>query len=321
MTGTATRLITLLMLLQRRPQQKAADLADRLGVSVRTVHRYISMLDDMGIPVYAERGPSGGFSLVRGYKMPPLIFHPEEAVAVYLGTKLVAEMWGDLYRAAAAGALAKLDNVLPDEQRREIAWAQRTFQTTGLHRPDRKSVQSWLEKLRRSARHRCRTHVVYRSPNRPDSTERDFDPYALVLRWGWWYAVGFCHLRQAIRSFRIDRILDLTVLEKQFEPLPDFDLQDYLASEFETQPQISSRLRFLPEASAIVHESGYLWDTTETNTDGSLDVTIRSPDLRWLASLALSFGPLVEVIEPLELRHQVRDWAAATAAIHTAEKD
>ena len=82
MANTATRLITLIFLLQNRPNQKASELAEKLGVSLRTVHRYFEMLDEMGIPVYSERGPNGGFSLVRGYKMPPLVFTLEEAVAV-----------------------------------------------------------------------------------------------------------------------------------------------------------------------------------------------------------------------------------------------
>ncbi len=121
MSTTATRLITLIMLLQRQPNQKAADLAKKLGVSIRTLHRYFGMLDEMGIPIYAERGPYGGFSLVRGYKLPPLVFTPEEATAIYLGTSLVSEMWGQLYQESAQGAMAKLENVLPDEQRNEIA--------------------------------------------------------------------------------------------------------------------------------------------------------------------------------------------------------
>ena len=120
MSTTATRLITLIMMLQRRPNQKAADLAEALGVSIRSVHRYMGMLEEMGLPVYTERGPHGGFSLVRGYAMPPLMFTPEEAVAVYLGTGLVEEMWGTLYREAAQGALAKLDNVLPTDQQQEV---------------------------------------------------------------------------------------------------------------------------------------------------------------------------------------------------------
>ena len=107
MTNTATRLITLIMLLQRKPNQKAMDLAQELGISVRSLHRYMTMLDELGIPVYSERGPYGGFSLVRGYKLPPLVFTPEEAVAISLGTGLVEEMWGRLYRDAACGNTSK----------------------------------------------------------------------------------------------------------------------------------------------------------------------------------------------------------------------
>ena len=95
------------MLLQRRPNQKAAELAGEMGVCVRSIHRYIAMLDDMGIPVYSQRGPYGGFSLVPGYKMPPLVFTPEEAVAVYLGTSQVGEMWGHLVRKQASATAAQ----------------------------------------------------------------------------------------------------------------------------------------------------------------------------------------------------------------------
>lgn len=70
MANTATRLITLIMLLQRKPNQQAAEVAKALEVSIRTLHRYLTMLDGMGIPIYSERGPYGGFSLVRGYKLP-----------------------------------------------------------------------------------------------------------------------------------------------------------------------------------------------------------------------------------------------------------
>ena len=148
MANTATRLITLIMLLQRRPNQKASELAKQLGVTVRTVQRYIAQLDEMGIPIYAERGPYGGYSLVRGYKMPPVVLTPEEAVAICLGTSLVDEMWGELYRDAAQGALAKLDNLLPEEQRQEVAWARRTLLATHMHRTDQTRLSPLLEKLR-----------------------------------------------------------------------------------------------------------------------------------------------------------------------------
>ena len=108
MANTASRLITLIMLLQRQPNQTASQLAQALDVSVRTVQRYMTTLDDMGIPINAERGPYGGYALVRGYKMPPLVFTPEETVAIYLGTTFLEQIWGRLYQEAARGALARL---------------------------------------------------------------------------------------------------------------------------------------------------------------------------------------------------------------------
>src|SRR5262245_59900208 len=163
MANTATRLITLIFLLQIQPNQKASQLAEKLGVSLRTVHRYFGMLEEMGIPVYAEHGPHGGFSLVRGYKLPPLVFSLEEAVAVYLGTSLVNEMWGELYREVDQGAMAKLENTLPIEQRDEINWARRSLVATGLHRSDATAVSPLLEKLRGAVRQSRRISIDYQS--------------------------------------------------------------------------------------------------------------------------------------------------------------
>ncbi|MGA9351336.1 MAG: YafY family protein [Anaerolineae bacterium] len=314
MLNTATRLISLIMLLQRRPSQKAAALAEELGISVRTLHRYIMMLDEMGIPVYSERGPYGGFSLVRGYKMPPLVFTPEEAVAVYLGTSLVEEIWGQMYREAAQGALAKLVNVLPDEQRHEVAWARRTLWATGMHRADFTPLVPLLEKLRRATRERRRVTVAYRSRGQSEPLQRDFDPYALIHRWGWWYVIGHCHLREAVRTFRVDRIIELTLLNQIFQVPGDFDIQEYLAAEPEAQPQVQVRMCFAPEAALLALDDRAFWDTVDEQPDGSVIVTFAALDLEWPARLAFSYGPHAVVLEPEELRCLVSERARAIAA-------
>ncbi len=122
---------------------------------------------------------------MRGYKMPPLIFTPEEATAVTLGTSLVEEIWGSLYHEAALGALAKLENVLPDEQQQEIDWARRSLVVTGLHRAELNALAPMLEKLRRGLRELRTVNLVYRSSSRTEPQRRDLDPYILVHRWGW----------------------------------------------------------------------------------------------------------------------------------------
>jgi predicted DNA-binding transcriptional regulator YafY len=312
----AVRLITLIMLLQRRPNQRAAELADALGVSVRSLHRYIAELDEMGIPVYSERGPHGGFSLVRGYKMPPLVFTPEEAVAVYLGASLVRETWGRLYAEAAGAALAKLDNLLPHEQRQEVAWAQRSLVAYGQRTADLAALAPRLEALRGAVRERRRIDILYAGMSHPEPTRRAVDPYALVHRWGWWYAVGYCHRRQGVRMFRLDRMVELAVLDARFSVPPRFDVKAFLDTQAELAPHIRSSIRFLPEWAHLPRDTRGMWEAVEEQADGSVLVTLLSPNLPWAAVTVMGFGPTFVVEGPSELREMVAEWAVAMARMH-----
>lgn len=321
MPHPASRLITLIFLLQRRPNQKVGDLAHSLGVSVRTVHRYFAALDEMGIPVTSERGPNGGFSLVQGYKMPPLIFSPEEAAAVYLGTGLVEELWGSLYREPARGVLAKLDNILPGEQRQEVAWARRSLVATGLNRSDLDKLAKVLEVLRGAVRDTRRVRLDYRSVSRSETHSREIDPYAMVHRWGWWYVIGYCHLRKEVRSFRVDRMEQVLLTSEKFQVPDDFNIPDYLAHEMQSQPQQRVKMRFVPMAVQAAWNNRSNWETLEEKPDGSLVVTFMTPDLNWAASAVLAYGPAVIVLEPAELRTQVVDWAQSVVEMYRLEKE
>jgi predicted DNA-binding transcriptional regulator YafY len=318
MSNSATRLITLIFLLQNQPNQKASELAGKLGISLRTVHRYFGMLEEMGIPVYSERGPLGGFSLVRGYKMPPLVFTLEEAVAVVLGTGIVEEMWGELYREAARGALVKIENLLPEEQVREVAWARQSLLATGMNRADLKALTPFLEKLRRAVREHRTVEMNYQSSQVPHPAQRRLDPYALVHRWGWWYVIGLCHVHREVRTFRVDRISEITLLETTFASPPDFDLRAHLKNESQSHTLITARLRFNPESAHIIAGNQSHWAALESKADGSVEVTFLAPTLEWAASTALAYGPAVEVLKPPELRAMVVEWLEATGKKYKA---
>jgi predicted DNA-binding transcriptional regulator YafY len=320
MTNTATRLINLILLLQSQPNRKASELAQELGVSIRTVHRYFEMLDELGIPLYSERGPNGGFSLVRGYKMPPLVLSPDEAVAVGLGATLVEEMWGTLYRDAARGALTKLDNLLPDDQRSEIAWARRSLVSAGLRHAELGSIQTTLETLRQAMRETRQVSLTYEALSRAEPTCREFDLYALAFRWGHWYAAGFCHLRQALRLLRVDRIREVTMLAKRYDIPTDFDPRAFLDGEAQPAPAVLARLRFAPQAAGFVRDSAIGWTEIEHLPDGSLLATLPAADLPFAASMAISFGPLVTVLAPPELIDLVQEWAGEIAKRHSTRK-
>jgi len=274
------------------------------------------MLEEMGVPIYAERGPYGGFSLVRGYKLPPLVFTPEEAVAISLGTSLVREMWGQLYYEAAQGALTKLENVLPDEQRQEIAWARRALVAIGINRADIEMLTPLLEKLRRAVRENRRLSMNYHSGSNPHGEQRELDPYALIHRQGWWYVVGFCHLRQELRTFRVDRVTELNLTDQTYSVPADFDIRAYMAQEWQDVPQIKVRMCFAAQFAHLAQYTRGYWETLDEQPDGSVVVSFSTPDINAAASNALAYGPVVTVLEPPEVRQLVKEWAQAAANLY-----
>jgi predicted DNA-binding transcriptional regulator YafY len=240
--------------------------------------------------------------------MPPLVFTLEEAVALVLGTGMVEELWGELYRESARGALAKLENLLPEEQAREVAWARGSLVATGMHRADLVVQTPKLEKLRRAIREHRSVSMNYQSNQVPHPSQRGLDPYALVHRWGWWYVIGFCHTRQEIRTFRVDRITEVILSDATFHVPGGFNLQAYLKNEQPTQPQVKARLKVEASASHLVTSNRSYWESIEEQADGSVLVTFSAPTLEWAASTALAYGPAVEVLEPPELRRMLAEW-------------
>jgi predicted DNA-binding transcriptional regulator YafY len=318
MANVATRLISIILMLQSRGTLKACDLAEELGVSERTIHRYMGMLDELGIPIYSERGPYGGFSLVRGYKLPPLVFSPEEATALYLGTELVKDIWGASYQDAVVAATAKLDNVLPEALLQEVKQAQRSLVVTGWLRRDYGPWAPILDDLRRSVARRRQVRMIYQS-FRQEITERVLDPYALALQWGNWYVIGYCHLRGDMRTFRVDRVQAVEPTGAVFVIPAGFSAREYLLRMAEERPttyyQIS--VRFEQEVAHIVRQRLEEWQRLEEHDDGSVTLSFEASDLAWPCRWVLTYQDKATVIAPQELANLVRDTARAIAARYT----
>jgi predicted DNA-binding transcriptional regulator YafY len=181
-----------------------------------------------------------------------------------------------------------------------------------MNRADLKALTPTLEKLRRAIREHRSVDMKYQSSQVPHPTQRRLDPYALVHRWGWWYVIGFCHVHHEVRTFRVDRIAEATLSDATFIQSAGFELRTYLKNELQAQPQVHARLRFEPDYAHIPAGNHSYWETVETISDGSLEVTFFSPTLEWAASTALAYGPAVSVLEPPELRVMVADWLDAT---------
>jgi predicted DNA-binding transcriptional regulator YafY len=315
MANVATRLISIILMLQSRGTLKASELAEELGVSERTIHRYMGMLDEMGIPIYSERGPYGGFSLVRGYKLPPLVFTPEEATVLYLGAELVKDIWGQAYHDAAVAATAKLDSVLAEAMLQEVRQARSGLLVTGWLRRDYGPWAPILDDLRRCVARRRQVRLTYHSFHR-EITERIVDPYALALQWGNWYLAGYCHLRGDLRTFRIDRIHHVQPTGETFEIPPSFDAREYLLRMARERPATYYRvaIRFDPDVAHIVRERQEAWQELTDHEDGSVTLAFDASDLAWPCRWVLTYQDKATVVGPPELAAMVRDAAQATAA-------
>jgi predicted DNA-binding transcriptional regulator YafY len=227
MTRPTLRVLTVLELLQSRGRIGGAELAQRLDVDRRTVRRYISKLEELGIPITAEHGRDGGYALVAGFKLPPLMFTGDEALALSVG--LLASRGLGLGEAApaVASAQAKLERVMPDKLRRRIGAVNETV-TLELSHPAATFDNDVLVVLSGAAQNRVRTRLRYRGQGQGNDTERDFDPYGLIYRAGRWYVVGHCHLRRGLRSFRLDRVISAQALPAWFVRPAAFDALEYL---------------------------------------------------------------------------------------------
>ena len=310
MSGVATRLLSMIFLFQSRRQWTVSELSDELDVSDRTVHRYIGMLEEMGIPLYSERGPYGGFSLLRTYKLPPLIFTPQEATVLYLGARLVQDIWGKPFQDAVTGVTAKLDNVLPDDMRQEVQRAQRNLVVMMGTARDYSPYQDLMTTLRDCMAKSQRIKLLYHSFSRVE-TERKVDPYALSLRWGNWYLIGYCHMRKELRTFRVDRINKLQAIEELFDFPKNFDAKTYLEESMRWEYQYQVVVWMAPEVAAEMRERASDWMRVYDNADGSVTVRFEVENFNWATGWVLSWGRLAKALEPPELIERIRESAQA----------
>lgn len=223
MPHPTTRVLAMLEILQSAPGITGARLAARLGVDERTVRRYARVLGDVGVPVTADRGRHGGYRLLPGYRMPPLVLTDDEATAVVLGLLAARRLALTTEGAGGESALAKIDRVLPAtlrERTRALA-AALDFTRDPVVRDTAPSSAIVLT-LADGARRRRTTRVEYVSW-RGDTTERDLDPHGIVFHSGRWYVTGHDHLRGEVRTFRVDRVRAARPTDRTFPDPGDVD--------------------------------------------------------------------------------------------------
>jgi predicted DNA-binding transcriptional regulator YafY len=312
-----TRVLAVLALLQAHGRMSGSELAQRLEVNVRTLRRYIIMLQDLGIPIEAERGRNGAYVLSAGFKLPPMMFTNEEALALTVGLISARHLnLADTDRAVES-AFAKLERVLPLGLKSRVRALTETITLDPIRTSSTPPSEVVLSTMSSAAQLRRRVHIRYH-PSQGEDTERDFDPYGLTYYQHRWYAVGYCHLRQDLRSFRLDRITHIGTVDAAFDRPDGFDPLAYLMKTIAIMPRKYAFELLLKTDIDTAHREVFdVLGILEAAEDGIL-LRGSVEDLDWLARQVSIFSFEFVVREPAELKNELRKHSVKLANVAQA---
>jgi predicted DNA-binding transcriptional regulator YafY len=308
MLETSARLLRLLSLLQTPRDWTGTELAERLGVSTRTVRNDIERLRALGYPVRATRGAAGGYRLAAGTAMPPLLLDDEEAVAIAVGLRTAAGSPVSGIEEAWVRALAKLEQVLPPRLRRQMSTLQGVTQHVQRRRPGSTVDPAVLTELARLARRHFTLRFDY-SDRRETASQRRVEPYRIVNAGPRWYLVAWDLDRRDWRTFRVDR------MRPGMSPGPRFTPRELSDAEVETlvsrgvpveARRHQARVVVRMPAARLAERLGPWVGTIEPLDDTSCQLTTGADDVEGFAAYLGFLGADFRVSEPPELVEQLR---------------
>lgn len=308
----AARLFKIIELIRGSPHHNALSLAEKCGVSERTIYRDISELSQIGIPIYFGEN---------GYQIEKSRFPMELKLSLdeVLALKAVASsgsnipVWGEKLRSAVAKILERAlgGGDVPDK-------------TGVVHLPkayvkDEKRIRDIFFRLERAITSRKRVIFRYLAIGREEPVLRKIDPYVIVFRRHCWYLLGYCHLRKEVRLFRLERISDLVETEERFLYPRDFSVEDYFSSSWELyqgKPCLV-KIRFSKRIAPIFRESRHHpTERIEELPGGDIIYTVNVKGTTEIMRWILGFGKDAEVLEPEELRRDIRELASHLLSIY-----
>lgn len=306
------RLFAMVLLLQNKPNLTTRDLSDHFGISRRTVFRDLRALSESGVPLtYAE---GGGYEILEGYQLPPLMLSAREAATLLVGTKFATLQPDASLRQDADAVAMKIRSVLPKSVQEYIdRLAENTvmdpYWVNSVHeQPDEKRSGLWYDLSEAMARQQS-VYLKYYTRARDVLTERKVDPLGIVYYFDHWNLIGYCHLRNGIRNFRFDNIEEMYKMSERFDRPTDFDLQDFLkrqgaGSVHRISVRFNNRIYQWARRRIPAHIEEELSESEDRTR-----VSFYFENLDYLANWLMSYGAAAEVIEPEALRERIANQA------------
>jgi predicted DNA-binding transcriptional regulator YafY len=311
------RLTGMILLLQGQRVITAEQIAAHFELSVRTVYRDLAALGEAGVPIVAEAGV--GYSLMRGYHMPPVMFTADEAAALFMSGEVTEQIADDSLKQSLRSAMLKVRSVLPQEKKDYLRRLKDTvgvrFRASGdeLRRDSIMPIQDAI------VRRRCLA-IQYNTANRGAITDRTVEPLGLVYYSRQWHVIAWCRMRQDVRDFRLDRIGKWEVLPETYSGHETFSVKEFLRESIETQELTPVTVSVEREALEWFRAGMPCTALSEEPLPGDrVKLELLAFSLDWIGAWMLGFGTRVEALAPPELRTAVRNHALEIASCYEAD--
>ena len=316
---TARLLKLQILLWQNRDGLKIEELSQRCSVSERTVYRDLEAIEsELGVPVWEEGSKRG---IAEGYTLPPIPFTLPEALNIFLSARLM-QNYSRRYNPHMASTFMKLNSVVPSPLREQI---QKTIDWLNKQPRNDKQVVI-LGKLAEAWVSQHQVRIRYKALAEEEPTERIIEPYFIepAAPGHSSYVIAYCHRVGAVRTFKVERMEDIQILDDTYTIPPDFDAIDYLSSSWGivVDGEVETiRLKFSPQIARIIAET--VWHPSqvlEPQSDGALTMTLKVTNTIDLRAWILGWGEEVEVLEPMKLRKSIVKTAKALLGVYSKKQ-
>jgi predicted DNA-binding transcriptional regulator YafY len=309
------RLHAILTHLQSKRKVTAQEMADRFNISLRTVYRDVKALDESGVPVIGEAG--SGYTIMEGYRLPPVMFTQEEASALLLGAKLAEQFTDGSVKRHFHAALFKIKAVLRSPDKEYVDSLTEHIQILSRYSPDSDSPQQHLSQLQQAVVHKNIVQIQYRSNLKEEVTRRRVEPIGLLHYGSAWHLIGWCHLRNDYRDFRLTRMLGVTLEDARFNPDAHPSIRKYI-EQLRAGADLVEAIVSIQKASAkYLQEQKYLNGfVSEEDLGDCLRMKFLTSSLRYFARWLLMYGDSIHVDSPEDLKTELRTLTEKLFAHH-----
>ncbi len=295
------RLHAILTHLQSKKRVTAEEIADRFGISPRTVYRDIKALEGSGVPIIGEAGI--GYSVMEGYRLPPVMFTQEEASALLLGSKLAEQFTDNSIRQHFAAALYKVKAVLRSSDKEYVDNLSDNIEIVRSRVPTEELAQQYLSSLQRAIAQRRVVSMEYYAQYKEEVMQREIEPIGLCYYGSAWHVIGWCRLRNDYRDFRLGRIRKMSLGEERYDASVHPSIQEYIRQVTCRSELLEVTIRFSKTVARHIGEQKYYYGyVSQDDVDGFVEMKFVTAQLELFGRWLLMFTNAVSIVAPESLR-------------------